>query len=111
MVRWDSGNGILHLIQTLPLRVTEDKYNLFLKAAQKLNHGFLFPGIGVNLENGGTYYRLSIPVQPRGFLFDYELGAYNRFAIQKAKEFYPTLEAAVDGKVTIDELILHHQKR
>lgn len=111
VVKWDSVNGVLHLIQTMPFKVEKKQRALYLEAAQTLNHGFLFPGLGINLANGGTYYRLSVPVAPRGYIHDYELGTYNRFVLNKAVEFMPTLLQVLDGKVTVDEVILFHQKR
>lgn len=111
VVKWDEQNGVVHFIQTMPLRVKKEDYGLFLEAAQRLNHGFLFPGIGVNLANGGTYYRLSIPVAPRGYLYEYEVGRYTTFTLAKAYEFLPTLKGVLDGKIKMDELILTHQKR
>ena len=111
IVRWDGNNGVLHLVQTIPLKVPDEKRGLFLEAAQALNHGFLFPGIGMNLETGSTYYRISIPIAPRGYVLDYELGTYTRFTLTKASEFFPTLSDVVEGKVKPDEVVLYHQKK
>ncbi|MEE2640349.1 MAG: hypothetical protein VX768_06955 [Planctomycetota bacterium] len=110
VIRWDQVNGVVHFIQTMPLTVKKEQVPLYLKAAQQLNHGFLFPGIGINLENGGTYYRLSVPVSPRGYLFDYEVGTYTKFALRKASEFMPTLQSTLDGQVPLEGIIQHHQK-
>ena len=87
VVKWDDRNGVMHLIQTMPLRIEKEKFSRFLLVAQKLNHGFLFPGLGINLDNGGTYYRLSIPVSPRGYILRKELETYTRFSINKPSVF------------------------
>lgn len=110
VVKWDTGSGVVHFIQTMPLTLEKEQVPLFLKIAQTLNHGFVFPGIGVNLDNFGTYYRLSIPVAPRGYLFDYEIGTYTKFALNKATEFLPTIQEALEGNIKLEELILFHQK-
>ena len=110
VVKWDDRNGVMHLIQTMPLRIEKENFDRFLLVAQKLNHGFLFPGLGINLDNGGTYYRLSIPVSPRGYLLRNELETYTRFSISKAAEFLPTIKKAMNEKIAIDELIPLHQK-
>ena len=110
VVKWDDRNGVMHLIQTMPLRIEKEKFSRFLLVAQKLNHGFLFPGLGINLDNGGTYYRLSIPVSPRGYILRKELETYTRFSINKAAEFLPTIKKAMNEEIAIDELIPLHQK-
>ncbi|MEC9091275.1 MAG: hypothetical protein VX438_01120 [Planctomycetota bacterium] len=111
VVKWDAGSGVVHFIQTMPLTLKKDQVSLFLEISQTLNHGFLFPGISVNLENLGTYYRLSVPVAPRGYLFDYEVGTYTKFALNKAAEFLPTIELGLEKKIKVEELLLFHQKK
>ncbi len=110
VVKWERANGVCHFIQTMPLELKAEQVDLFLRAAQTLNHGFLFPGLGVNLNNMGTYYRLSIPVAPRGYLLDFEVGTYTKFALNKISEFMPSLKDTLDKKIKIEELILSHQK-
>lgn len=110
VVKWDSSNGVVHFIQTMPLAVKEDQVDLYLKVSQTLNHAFLFPGLGVDLDKKGTYYRLSVPVAPRGYLFDYEVGTYTKFVLNKAAEFLPTIKAALNEEIGVDEVILSHKK-
>lgn len=109
VVKWDAKNGVCHFIQSMPMKIPKEDYSRFLVAAAKLNHGFLFPGIGMNVDNGGVYYRLSIPVAPRNYLFDYEIGNYTRFTLNKAAEFLPTLQLVMKNNIEVDKVIATHQ--
>lgn len=111
VVSWDSKNGVLHLIQTMPVSVPKEKTDQYLRAAQTLNHGFLFPGIGLDLKKGTAYYRMTIPISPRGYIYDYELGTYTKFVMRKAAEFSPTMEAVVTGEISVEDVNLYHRKR
>jgi len=109
VVKWDHINGVCHFIQTMPFDIKKEDYSLFLEAAAKLNHGFLFPGIGLDMTRGGSYYRLSVPIEPRKYLFDFEISSYTNFTLNKASEFLPTLKKVINREVTVDDVIKVHQ--
>lgn len=109
VVKWDQVNGVCHFIQTTPFKIEKDDYPLYLEAAAKLNHGFLFPGIGLDMERGGNYYRLSVPIEPRKYLFDYEIASYTNFTLNKASEFLPTLKKVIDGTTKVENVVKVHQ--
>ena len=111
VVKWDGRNGVCHFIQTMSYAVPEDKVQTYLLAASRLNHGFLFPGIGINLDNLGTYYRLTVPVAPKGYLSSTEVGTFSNFTLNKAVEFLPTLKEVLDGKVAVKDVVAHHQQK
>ena len=111
VVRWDQPNGVCHFIQTLPLVLEAKQVPSYLDAATRLNHGFLFPGLGMNPDNHGTYYRLSIPVAPRGYLYDYEVMTYTKFVLDKAVEFLPTLKMAVAGEIEGKDVVAKHKEQ
>ncbi|MDG2470559.1 MAG: hypothetical protein P8M80_14850 [Pirellulaceae bacterium] len=80
VIKWDNKNGVIHFIQVMPMILKEEQEALFLQSAAILNHGFLFPGIGINPVNHGTYYRLSLPISPRGYLWDFEVIPHTRLS-------------------------------
>ena len=110
VIKWDNKNGVIHYIQVMPLILKEEQEALFLQSAAILNHGFLFPGIGINPVNHGTYYRLSLPISPRGYLWDFEVITLTRFTMNKAAEFLPTLTAILDGKIEVKDTLTAHQQ-
>lgn len=109
VVKWDQINGVCHFIQTMPYEIKKEDYALYLEAAAKLNHGFLFPGIGLDMTRGGSYYRLSVPIEPRKYLFDFEISSYTNFTLNKASEFLPTLKKVMNREATVDDVVKVHQ--
>ncbi|MEW4529510.1 MAG: YbjN domain-containing protein [Maioricimonas sp. JB045] len=105
LIRWAATDGVLHFVQNMPLQVPEDRRSDLVDAMVRLNHVYPVPGLGFNHATSTTYYRMTVPIQPRGGLTDRELTTYFNYALQQAINLLPTVKAVIDGDVAPDQVV------
>ncbi|MFG0332061.1 MAG: YbjN domain-containing protein [Maioricimonas sp. JB049] len=103
LIRWANADGVLHFVQNLPLEVPEERHSELIEAIVRLNHAYPVPGLGFNHVTNTTYFRMTVPIQPRGGLTDQEMTTYFNYALQQAINLAPTLQAVIDGAVAPDQ--------
>ena len=111
VIRWAAQDGVVHFIQVIPLQVPKEHAAAVESAMIRLNHSFPVPGLGMNPENNTPYFRLSVPIQPRGFLQENEIKDYFNFCVGQGVQFAPTLAAIANGEITASASLDYHRKR
>jgi hypothetical protein len=103
IIRWQQKDGVVQFIQSMPMEVPEERVKSVETAMMRLNHALAIPGFAINHENRLPYYRLVVPIQPRGGLQDNELRSYFQVTLKQAAEFFaPLKEVAEKGADPID---------
>lgn len=109
VIRWAAKDGVVHFIQVIPMKFSDDVIPAVESAMVRLNHSYPIPGLGMNHENNTPYFRLTVPLQPRNYLLDVEVKEYFSFCVNQAVNFVPTL-AAVANKEIQPEQVLDYQR-
>ncbi|WP_197443757.1 YbjN domain-containing protein [Maioricimonas rarisocia] len=99
LIRWAASDGVLHFVQNLPLEVPDERHSDLAEAMVRLNHAYPVPGLGFNHVTKTAYFRMTVPIQPRGGLTDREMTTYFNYALQQAINLAPTVKAVIDGDV------------
>lgn len=100
VIRWAAKEGFVHFIHRIPVKVAADRLTEIETAFCRLNHAIAFPGLGVNHETRGIYYRMSIPYQSRGGLRPEEVRSYFSNTLSQGERWRPAITAIADGKAT-----------
>lgn len=111
VIRWAAQDGVAHFIQVIPMQIPQEHQTAVMEAMVHLNHSFPIPGLGMNPENNTPYFRLSVPIQPRGFLLENEVKDYFNFCVNQAIQFTPTIVEVANGKLAPGAALEHHRQR
>lgn len=111
VIRWAGKDGVVHFIQVIPLKIPAENLAAFESAMVRLNHSFPVPGLGMNHDNMTPYFRLTVPLQPRGHILENEVKEYFSFCVNQSIQFYPTLAAIAKGEVPAEKALDFHRKR
>ncbi len=95
VIRWQSEQNVVQLVQSLPLKVPDDRLPAFESSLARLNHALLLPGFGYNHDAGTPYYRLALPIFPDRPLRAEDVRAAFRTAVKTAADFLPALRRVV----------------
>ncbi len=111
VIRWAARDGVVHFIQVIPLKIPKENLAAFESAIVRMNHSFPVPGLGMNHENMTPYFRLTVPLQPRGHILENEVKEYFSFCVNQSIQFYPTLAAISKGEVPAENALTFHRER
>ena len=100
IIRWAAKEGFVHFIHRIPLKIPTERLAEVETAFCRLNHAIAFPGLGVNHETLGIYYRMSIPYQPRGGLRPEEIRSYFSNTLSQGERWRPAITAIVEGNAS-----------
>ena len=76
LIRWAARDGVIHFVQSLPIEVDTERLAELEEAIIRLNHALPLPGLGMNHAGPSLYFRLTVPLLPRGGLTPKDLRAY-----------------------------------
>lgn len=102
LIRWAVEDGVVHFIHTIPVKLPKDRVQEVESAMMRLNHGIAYPGLGISHETGGIYFRMTVPIKPRGGLAANEIRAYFSHTLSQSERWRPVLTSVINGK-TFDE--------
>lgn len=111
VIRWVVNDGVVHFIQVIPIKIPAEQLPSMESALVRLNHSYPVPGLGLNHENLTPYFRLTVPLQPRGYLLESEIKEYFSFCVSQALQFTPTLAGIANGDVPAEGALAYHRER
>lgn len=105
VIRWAAHDGVVHFIQVIPIQIEAERLPAIESAMIRLNHSYPVPGLGMNHENNTPYFRLTVPLLPRGHLLENEVKEYFSFCVNQAVNFTPALLALSKGEVAAKDIL------
>ena len=96
-VRWEPAQQVVHFVQSLNIALTKERLEPFALAIALLNHVLPFPGFGINVPQGYSYYRFSMPLRPDGTLTRQEIQGLFNLCVRMASEHRPALAAVAEN--------------
>lgn len=90
-LRWEPAQQVVHFVQSLNIAIPEERLQPFALAIALLNHALPFPGFGINIAQGYSYYRVSMPLRPEGTLTKQEVQGLFNLSVRMASEHLPAL--------------------
>ena len=109
IIRWAAQDGFVHFVHRIPVKLPADRVADVETAMMRLNHSIPIPGLGINHESLGMYFRMTVPFNPRGGLSDQEIRAYFSHTLSQSERWRALLTAVVDGK-TKPESVLEYDR-
>lgn len=113
VIRWQTNEGVISFVQSMPMEVPEERVKSLETVMMRLNHMLAIPGFAINHENRLPYYRLVIPLHPRGGIQDNEFRLYLQLTLKHATTFFgPLKQVAEEGAdpVEVVNKILQNSK-
>ena len=107
-IRWSAQEGIVHFMQSMGITIAPERLVAAYEAIGRLNHGLPVGGLGIVSESNEVYFRMTVPIAPRGGLTAEEIRAYFRFALRQAAETHPVMKALEEGKVDAADVIKYY---
>ena len=111
VIRWAQPDGVVHFIQVIPVKVPEEQISNVEAAIVRLNHSYPIPGLGMNHQTQTLYFRMTVPLLPRGHILDTEIRDYFGYCVNQAIQLEPTMTALSEGKVTSENAMDYHRKQ
>lgn len=111
VIRWAAPDGVVHFIQVIPLRAPEENLPAIESSILRLNHIYPVPGLGVNHETNALYFRMTVPLAPRGHLRENEVKDYISYCVRQAIQFTPTLTEVAQGRISPKDVLEYHRKK
>jgi len=111
VIRWDPTNGVVHFVQIMPIEVPEANQVSFMEAIVRMNHAYPVPGLGYNHDTKTTYFRMTVPLLPRGHLVDSEIQEYFSYSVNQAAILLPTMNAVAAGEIAAKQALEFHNNR
>jgi hypothetical protein len=96
-IRWEPEQQVVHFVQSLNIALTQERLEPFALAIALLNHVLPFPGFGINVPQGYSYYRVSMPLRPEGTLTKKEIQGLFNLSVRMASEHRPALAAVAEN--------------
>ena len=92
LLRWQAAQGVVQLVQSLPLEVPIERVAAVQDAILRLNHALAMPGFGINPALRTPYYRVVLPLHASMPVTDMMLRALFSAAVRNAADFLPSLQ-------------------
>lgn len=98
LIRWQADEGVVQLLQSIPLVVPAERVGALEEAILRINHALVVPGLGYDHDTRALYMRVLMPVYPGDGVPVASLRACFRVAVQTASHVLPGLRrVVVDG--------------
>lgn len=107
-IRWSASEGVVHFMQSMNLTVEADRLAAAYEAIARLNHGLPVSGLGIVSRSNEIYFRLTVPISPRGGITPEETRTYFRFTLQQAAQVHPVIEAVLEGKIEAEHVVRYY---
>lgn len=104
-IRWQARDGVVQIIQSVPVLAPYERLPALGRAILLLNHGLALPGLGLNWDTGAVYYRLTLPLRPGGGLKAEDLRASFGFAVRTAARLLPALRRVAEEGAPPDGVV------
>ncbi len=115
IIRWQTNEGVVSFVQSMPMEVPEERVQSLETVMMRLNHMLAIPGFSINHENRLPYYRLVIPLNPRGGIQTNEFHLYLQLTLKHATTFFGPLkqvaEEGADPVEVIDKILQNSKDR
>ncbi len=98
VIRWADQDGVAHFVQTMSLKIPKERLTAVEAAASRLNHATPVAGLGVNYDDQTVYFRMSVPIVPRGGLSAAEVRVYFQHTLRQALRSRPAMDAVIKGE-------------
>lgn len=105
LIRWLEHEGIIELIQSLPFSVPWKHRGAYSEAIAALNHALVLQGFGLHPSKGSAYYRRSVTVMPRGWVFDDDVRWWFGVSVQVATSCARALARVAQGELDPEDLL------
>lgn len=113
LILWEPRSAIIQCIHPLPLAVPPERLSAAESAITRINHALVLPGFGLSHDNGGIYFRLSVPRREDGSLSSGELQRLISTTINTARDFYAPLSEVIQNnknpESVLSEAALRHR--
>jgi len=115
IIRWQTNEGVISFVQSMPMELPEERVKSLETVMMRLNHMLAIPGFAINHENRLPYYRLVIPLNPRGGIQTNEFHLYLQLTLKHATTFFGPLkqvaEEGADPVEVIDKILQDSKDR
>jgi len=115
IIRWQTNEGVISFVQSMPMEVPEERIKSLETVMMRLNHMLAIPGFTINHANRLPYYRLVIPLHPRGGIQTNEFRLYLQLTLKHATTFFEPLqqvaEEGADPVEVIDKILQNSKDR
>lgn len=115
IIRWQTNEGVVSFVQSMPMKVPEERVKSLETTMMRLNHMLAIPGFAINHANRLPYYRLVIPLNPRGGIQTNEFHLYLQLTLKHATTFFGPLkqvaEEGADPVEVIDKILQDSKDR
>ena len=115
IIRWQTNEGVISFVQSMPMELPEERVKSLETVMMRLNHMLALPGFAINHENRLPYYRLVIPLNPRGGIQTNEFRLYLQLTLKHATTFFGPLkqvaEEGADPVEVIDKILQNSKDR
>ena len=115
IIRWQTNEGVISFVQSMPMELPEERVKSLETVMMRLNHMLAIPGFSINHENRLPYYRLVIPLNPRGGIQTNEFHLYLQLTLKHATTFFGPLkqvaEEGADPVEVIDKILQDSKDR
>lgn len=105
VLSWRDQEGVLQLVQGIPLEVSDDKIAAVESGIARLNHAMPVPGLDLNHASRALSYRVVLPLHPRGSLEPREIQACFRLAVRIGADLLPSLRRLVAGEIAPGQIV------
>ena len=111
VISWAGEDGVVHFIHQMPIEMPKDKLNDVETAMVRLNHAMPVPGLGINHDSELLYFRMTIPIQPRGGMTPQEVRAFFSHTLSQSEEWRPVMSAVIKGEVSPESIVEYANSR
>lgn len=98
-LRWQAEEGLLQILQSLPLQPAPGLEDALTDALNRLNYSMPAPGFGQNPATGAAYYRLALPLRQGRQLPAGALRQLFSAAVRNAADLLPALQQVASGAI------------
>ena len=105
VISWAGDDGVVHFIHQIPVEMPKEKLQDVETAMVRLNHAIPVPGLGINHDSGSLYFRLTVPIQPRGGMTAQEVRAFFSHTLSESERWRPILTAIIGGEASPESVV------
>lgn len=92
LLRWQAAQGVVQLVQSLPVVVPEDRVAAVEDALVRLNHALALPGFGMNPTARTVYFRVVLPIHPSMPVTDTMVRALFSSTVRNAADYLGVIQ-------------------
>ena len=80
------------------------------EAVIRLNHASPVPGLGINLDAGSLYYRMSPTTAPEGGIRPAKIRTVFRHTLNQAAALHRIMQSVIDGRTAPEDVVGHYNR-